>query len=328
MLVHRRIPRRPVTPLDHGLTGPVAAIGIFDGVHRGHQAILRKAAVAITFHPHPLKVLHPEIAPPLLMPLPQRLEAIAECGIRAGWVIPFTRSFSRWSPERFVRELLVRRLGVRKVVVGYNFRFGAGRHGSVQTLERLGKRYGFSVEAVAPVRFRREKVSSGKLREWIRQGKLDRARRLMGGPAVVTGRVARGSGRGRKLGFATANLKVESGVLPPVGVYAVRASVLRKGARHFLPGTCFTGMANLGFRPTFEKTVKGHPSPSTLHPLLEVHLFGLSRPLYRKRLEVEFIRRLRGERRFASLEALARQIRRDAVRANGVLALQSVRGMV
>jgi len=300
MLIHRRVPRRPVTP-----AAPVAAIGIFDGVHRGHQAILREAAVAITFYPHPLKVLRPEIAPPLLMPLSQRLEAISGCGIRAVWVIPFTRSFSRWSPERFVRDLLVRRLRVRKVVVGSNFRFGTGRRGSVQTLKQLGKRYGFEVHAVAPVRFRGERVSSGKLREWIRQGELGLARRLMGGPAIVVGRVTRGSGRGRKMGFATANLRVESGLLPPVGVYAVRAKV---GGRRY------PGMANLGFRPTF--------SARAASPILEVHLFGFHRSLYGNSLEVEFIRRLRGEQRFASPAALTAQIRRDAARARGVLALQ------
>ena len=303
MLVLRRLPHRAVTP-----PAPSAAIGIFDGVHRGHRAILRNASTAITFDPHPLKVLRPAIAPPMLMPLHHRLEAISQCGIRTVWVIPFTRSFSRWSPERFVRDLLVRCLGVRKVVVGRNFRFGAGRRGSVQTLKRLGRCYGFEVHAVAPVRFQGERVSSGKLREWIRQGKLGRARRLLGGPAIVTGRVTRGSGRGRKLGFATANVKVESGLLPPVGVYAVRAAV---------GGRWHRGMANIGFRPTF--------SPSAASPLLEVHLFGLSRPLYRKSLEVEFVRRLREERRFASPEALARQLAIDARHAKWYTALQAIK---
>ena len=309
MLVHRRIPRRPLRP-----PAAAAAIGIFDGVHRGHQAILRKtvrlarkrrgSAITITFDPHPLSVLRPAAAPPLLMPLDRRLEAFSRCGIRAALVVPFTRSFSRWSPERFVQQVLVRGLRVREVVVGYNFRFGHRRRGTVKTLEQLGSRYGFRVHAVAPVRSGGVRVSSGKLREWIQQGKLDRACRLMAGPPTVVGRVVPGAGRGRGLGFATANLRVESGVLPPVGVYAVRARV---------GGRSYRGMANLGFRPTFRREAR---------PLLEVHLFGRLPSLYRRTLEVEFVRRLRGERRFASPGALARQLRRDAARAKGVLALQ------
>ena len=295
MVVHRRIPRFPLKGLP-----ACAALGIFDGVHPGHRAILRKAVsvakargstpTAVTFHPHPLRVLRPRFAPPLLMPLEKRLQAISACGIRLALVIPFTRSFSRWSPERFAKELLVKRLRVRDVVVGANFRFGAGRRGSVSTLQRLGARHGFKVHVIAPVRLKGERVSSSRLREWIRQGRISLARRLMKASVTVTGRVVRGAGRGRKLGFATANLKVESGVLPPAGVYAVRG-----------------GMANIGFRPTFPGRA--------VSPLLEVHLFGRKGSLYGRRLEVEFLRRLRGERRFSSPGALSRQLSVDARRA-------------
>ncbi|MDO8730577.1 MAG: riboflavin biosynthesis protein RibF [Candidatus Omnitrophota bacterium] len=300
MVVLRRLPRRPLK-----LGSPAVALGIFDGVHRGHQAILKKASVAVTFHPHPLSVLHPAAAPELLMPLERRLEAFSQVGIKTALVVPFTRSFSQWSPERFVEEILVRRLKVREVVVGFNFRFGHGRRGTVKTLERLGRRHSFRVHAVAPVLSGGVRVSSGKLREWIRQGKLQKVRRLMKGPAIVAGKVVRGAGRGKGLGFATANLRVESGILPPVGVYAVRVWI-NKSTGYKVPGTPCFGMANLGFRPTFRREAK---------PLLEVHLFGLSHPLYRKRLEVEFIRRLRAERRFSSPQALARQLVVDARRA-------------
>ncbi len=306
MVVLRRLPRFPLR-----IPAPVAAIGVFDGVHRGHRAILRKAAalarkrrgtaMAVTFHPHPLSVLRPAAAPPLLMSLERRLDSIARCGIQFTLVVPFTRSFSRWSPERFTRGLLAGRLGVSDVVVGANFRFGRGRIGTVGTLQRLGRRHGFRVHAVAPVRSGKVRVSSGRLRDWIRLGKLDRARRGMGGPVTVVGRVVRGSGRGRELGFPTANLKVESGLLPLVGVYAVRAR---------LDGRRLAGMANLGFRPTFKRRNMGKASP-----LLEVHLFGVRRPLYGRGVEVEFVRRLRGERRFSSPAALARQILLDARRA-------------
>ena len=307
MVVRRRIPRLPLK-----LPSAVAAIGIFDGVHRGHRAILGKAsalarrrggtAMAVTFHPHPLSVLHPAAAPALLFSLDRRLESIARCGIRFTLVVPFTRSFSRWSPECFVKDLLVGRLRVSGVVVGANFRFGKGREGTVKTLERLGRKYGFRVHTVAPVRSGGARVSSGRLRDWIRLGKLDRVRREMGVPAAVTGRVIRGTGRGRELGFPTANLKVESGLLPPVGVYAVRARLA--GRRRW------AGMANLGFRPTFKRRNLGKAKP-----LLEVHLLGVRRPLYGRPMEVEFLRRLRSERRFSSPVELARQISLDARRA-------------
>lgn len=240
------------------------------------------------------------------MPLERRLEAFSRCGIQMTLAVPFTRSFSRWSPERFVEEVLVRRLKVREVVVGTNFRFGHGRRGTVKTLEQLGRRNGFRVHAVPPIRSGGARVSSGKLREWIRQGKLRQARRLMEGPAIVTGPVVRGVGRGRGLGFATANLRVESGVLPPVGVYAVRV---------WTGGRRYAGMANLGFRPTFPSLTRPFAHSPTRASLLEVHLFGLSSPLYGKHLEVEFLHRLRAERRFRSPRALARQLGIDARRA-------------
>lgn len=252
------------------------------------------------------------------MPLERRLEAFSRCGIKTALVVPFTRSFSLWSPERFVEEILVRRLKVREVVVGFNFRFGHGRRGTVKTLERLGRRNGFRVHAVAPVRSGGARVSSEKLREWIRQGKLQKVRRLMKGPAIVAGKVVRGAGRGRGLGFATANLRVESGALPPVGVYAVRVHILNRydvPNRPSVRRTVYAGMANLGHRPTFPSPTRPLAHSLTQFPILEVHLFGLSRPLYRKRLEVEFVRRLRAERRFSSPQALARQLVVDARRA-------------
>ena len=296
---------------------PVAAIGIFDGVHLGHQAILKKAVArarvlrgtpaAVTFHPHPVAVLDPPQVLPLLLSLEQRLERFTAVGIRTTVVVPFTRSFSRWSPERFVRDLLVGRLKVREIVIGRDFRFGAGRKGNVETLRRLGQRYGFKVHAVAPIRQGRQRISSGVLRRLIASGRLRQAQKSLGWPVTLVGRVVHGAHRGRSLGFPTANLKVEAGVLPPPGVYAVRT---RLGNR------VFDGMANFGFRPTFIK----HPGAT---PLLEVHLFGLTRhfgALYGRRLEVELYQRIRPERQFPSGEALARQLARDALRAQAILA--------
>ena len=306
MFVLHQIPSRPVR-----WRRPVVAIGIFDGVHRGHQTILRRAAAraaalgatpaAITFYPHPLAVLAPGKLPPLLLSLEQRLRSFSECGIRSCLVIPFTRSFSRWKPDRFVRQLLVERLRVREVVVGHDFGFGAGRAGDVETLKALGRRWGFRVRIVGPVVRGGGRISSHRIREMIRAGRLSVAARRLGKPPTVVGRVVRGSGRGRRIGFPTANLRLEAGLLPPVGVYAVSVRV-GPGSRPR------GGMANVGLRPTFTRS----PARS---PLLEVHLFGFRGSLYGRRLEVGFLRRLRPERRFASATALARQLRKDAARA-------------
>lgn len=300
----------------------VAALGVFDGVHRGHRKILAQAvararrlrgrATAVTFDPHPLKILRPNVAPPMLLSVKDRLAAFAGFGIRSARVIPFTRSFSRWSPERFVREILVRSLRVREVVVGHDFRFGADRAGTPETLRELGKRYGFRTWVAAPVRIGGERVSSRRIREQILAGDLRRAARFLGRFPSVTGRVVRGSGRGARIGFSTANLRVESGLLPPVGVYVVSAE---------LGGKTAGGMANLGFRPTFGRA-------SQRLPLLEVHLFGVRRSLVDRRLRVDFLQRLRAERRFASPAALGRQLERDARRARRVFALQARRRVV
>ena len=314
MVILHGIPRRPLN-----LRAPVAAIGIFDGVHLGHQVILRKAVarakayqgapVAVTFDPHPCTVLHPQVVPPLILSLEQRLRWFAQCGIQAAVVIPFTRSFSRWSPERFVKGFLVDRLQVQEVVVGHDFCFGLNRSGTVETLRQLAARYRFNVRVVQPVIRNGERVSSRRIRELIRQGDLVRVQRMLGRPAGVVGKVIHGAGRGGKLGFPTANLKLEAGVLPPVGVYAVRAAV---------GGRSHAGMANVGFRPTFRgQTPQEHLS--TREPLLEVHLFGQRRSLHGKRLEVEFYKRLRTERRFRSPQALVRQLARDATRAKRFL---------
>ncbi len=340
----------------------MAAIGIFDGVHRGHQAILRKAAAraraiggtpaAVTFYPHPLTVLHPRLVPPLLLSLDQRLEGFQACGIRAALVIPFNRSFSRWSPDQFVRQLLAQKLRVREVVVGHDFGFGTGRSGSTETLKALGRQFGFRVHIVLPVKAGPERIASHRIRRAIRAGQLEKAARLLGKPVTVAGRVIRGARRGRGLGFPTANLRVEAGVLPPVGVYAVRVKMssspsvppfggtaegrLPRGSdsRWSLPSTpieglpssiieggndLLLGMANLGFRPTFRPPFSRVSPVSPVSPLLEIHLFGVNRPLYRRRLEVAFLRRLRPERRFPSPEALRLQLQRDALLARSLL---------
>jgi len=280
----------------------------------------------ITFYPHPLTVLAPQYVPKMLLSVDQRLEYFASCGIRLALVIPFTRSFSRWSPETFVRRVLVKRLRVREVVVGHDFGFGAGRAGSVETLKAFGKKFGFRVHIAPPFRLNGQRIASHRIRAMIQKGRLEQAARFLGRPVMVVGRVVRGEGRGEKIGFPTANIKeVEAGVLPPLGVYAVVARVDGKGRS-------YRGMANLGFRPTFKQKKKrgrfiwGQSSQKEVSrneasPVLEVNLFSLKQALYGRRLEVAFLKRLRPERRFSSPQALARQLARDARRARYYAAL-------
>lgn len=303
-----------------GWKRPVAAIGIFDGVHRGHQAILSRAVrraraiggtpVALTFFPHPLAVLRPSLCPEPLYSLEERLKQFEALGIRGVWVLSFTRAFSRIPPDRFVREFLVGRLGVREVVIGHDFGFGRGRAGTVPLLRALGRQHGFSVHRVGPVRSGGRRIASAGLRRLLRAGRVREAARWLGRPYRVTGTVVRGAGRGRKLTVPTANLPKVCGLLPAPGVYAVRSG---------LSGRLQGGMANIGFQPTF------HRSAARRRPLLEVHLFGPQPRLTGARLSVAFLERLRPERRFPSAAALKGQMVRDARRAGRILGLQGGR---
>jgi riboflavin kinase/FMN adenylyltransferase len=292
-------------------TTPVVTLGNFDGVHRGHQQILRRlvavaravrgAAVVLTFHPHPVAVLTPARAPRLITDWRARIERIAALGVDAIIVQHFTRRFSEVTAEDFVHRFLVDGLGVHTVVVGHRVSFGHNRVGRAETLRQLGATYGFGVEVIGPVEVDGMLVSSSAVRRAIASGELDRARALLGRAPSVCGRVIHGHHRGKGLGFPTANLRIAGLVLPPDGVYAVRALV--QGRRH-------QGVANLGFNPTFQDHERA----------LEVHLFDFEAPLYGQRLEVDFVERLRGEARFPNAQALAEQIARDVAAARQALA--------
>jgi riboflavin kinase/FMN adenylyltransferase len=290
---------------------PVLTLGNFDGVHCGHQEILRRLiararavrgqAVVLTFHPHPTTVLAPSRAPRLITDWRTRIERIAATGVDGIIVQRFTRAFSEVSAEDFVRRLLVGGLGIRAVVVGHRVSFGHGRHGGADTLRQLGAQCGFDVEVVGPVEVGGIAVSSSAVRRAIAAGELDRARVLLGATPCVAGRVVHGRHRGKGLGFPTANLRLAGLVLPPDGVHAVRVRLRDRK---------LVGVANLGFNPTFQEHEHG----------LEVHLFDFDEDIYGQRLEVEFVRRLRDEINFASLQALTEQIARDAAAARQVLA--------
>ena len=290
----------------------VLTLGNFDGVHRGHQEIIATAVrlaaekgaqpAVLTFEPHPIAVLAPDKAPPIIQSLHDRLETIRDHGIATVVLQRFTREFAAMDPEAFVRDFLLRHIELAHVIVGYNVNFGRDRAGTSETLRTLGARLGFGVDVVGPVVADGEEVSSTRLRDAIRQGDMPRVRRLLGRPYAFRGRVVTGDRRGRTLGFPTANLHLKPSLLiPPDGVYAVLADV---------DGTERRGVLNVGIRPTFGGRRR----------TIEAHLLDFDGDLYRRWLVVRVVERLRGEATFAGPDALRAAIADDIARARGVLA--------
>lgn len=294
-------------------TRAVVTVGVFDGVHLAHQRLLRATvrlarrmkgtSVAVTFDPDPQRVVDPAHAQPSLMPLEARVAALRSLGMQWTWIIPFTKRFSRMTAEQFVRRILIRRLRAAAVIVGETFAFGRNRQGDMGILQAIGSSCGMRVLPLTEVRRGGVPVSSSRIRRLIRDGALAQARHLLGRPPELYGVVVRGTGRGRRLGFRTANLRLTSHVLPPQGVYAV--CVHRRDHRRVRPG-----VMNLGIRPTFG------PGPM----VCEVHLLGFSGTLLGQAVFVSVLARLRGERCFSSGDALRRQVRRDIARARTIFA--------
>ncbi len=290
----------------------IVTIGSFDGVHRGHRAVLeeiaRRAAasggrsVVVTFEPHPLEVVNPAAAPPLLTPGEEKRAALAATGVGHVELLPFTHELALLTPERFVREVLERRFDLGELVIGYDHGFGRGRAGDVELLRRIGEEDGFRVDVVPAVMMDGRPVSSTLIRRAVAGGDLDTARRGLGRWYSVTGPVVRGAGRGRGLGVPTVNLAPPPArkLLPPDGVYAGFVA---------WPGGRRGAMANLGPRPTFGEAARA----------LEAHLFEFDGDLAGEAVTVEFVRRLRDVQRFASPEALREQLARD--RADALRAL-------
>jgi riboflavin kinase / FMN adenylyltransferase len=284
--------------------GTVVTVGTFDGVHRGHWTVLReireraratdRRSVLVTFHPHPLRIVRPEHAPPLLTTPTEKKEVLAESGLDYAVFISFTEALSRYAPRRFVEEILVERLHVEELVIGYDHGFGRDRSGNADTLRDIGQELGFAVDVVPPVQADGGAVSSTRIREAVAAGRMDEARVCLGRPYSVRGVVIRGDGRGRQLGFPTANLRVGDGgkLIPPPGIYAVRG-ILRRGT--------FTGALHLGPRPTFE----GSP------PSIELHLLDFEGDLYGEEVRVDFVEYLREVLPFDSASALVDQMKED-----------------
>ncbi len=282
---------------------PVLALGNFDGLHRGHMKIIdrvrRRAGerggtpAAMTFEPHPPRVLRPDKAPPLLMTREQKIEALARSGMDGVAVIRFTRELSEWDPEAFVRTVLVEWLRVAEVWVGANFLFGHNRAGTFTVLRSLGARYGFRAEKIDPVRYKEFVVSSTRVRRLVGEGRVDEAGALLGHHYFIDGTVTRGAGRGRGLGFPTANIATANELVPPSGVYATAATVA---------GILHPSITNIGMRPTFGDVDR---------PVIETHIFDLDRDLYDSPVRVSFVQRLRDECPFPDVDALRSQIEAD-----------------
>jgi len=315
------------------LTRGALAIGNFDGVHLGHRGLFDAAKVsarelsgpvcALTFEPHPARVLAPQYAPPLISSGSRKRELLAGAGVEELVVQPFDRAFASTEPERFV-ELLAA-TGAGEIVVGHDFTYGRERAGTVDTLRADLQQRGMRLQVVAPIAVNGLVVSSTKIREFTLEGRVEAAAQLLGRPFDLEGDVVRGAGRGRKLGWPTANIRTDAELLPAVGVYAVRARLIEvpsstTAATYGPPrlGPPIPGAANLGLNPTFRDDAHAGSGREPL--LLEVHLFDIDQDLYGRMLRVEFVHRLRDERRFPNVEALKAQIARDVATARGLLA--------
>jgi len=292
-------------------THPVLALGNFDGVHRGHQKILDRlrrvalergaTSVVMTFDPHPPRVVRPDKAPLLLMTKEQKLDAIAAAGIQGAAVLRFTPEISRWDPEMFVTTILVDWLQVSEVWVGANFLFGHDRAGNFSLLRTLGARYGFKAEKIDPIRYKDFVVSSTRVRRLVAEGRVDEAGALLGHQYYLDGTVGRGDGRGKTIGFPTANLCTDNELLPPFGVYATTTTMA--------DGVVRPSVTNVGVRPTVDAS--GRVS-------VETHIFNFDKDLYDGAIRVGFVQRLRDERKFESLTALRTQIAADCDRARAL----------
>ena len=297
------------------LPGPVAlAIGVFDGLHLGHQAVVQAAmdytekhggtAAMLTFNPHPMSVLRPEQAPRMLCSLQHKMVLMKRFGLGAALVLPFTRETALTPADEFVRSLVAACQPLGFISVGYEWTFGKGREGNVHRLMELGQEHGFGVYGVPVVKLEGEVVSSTLIREAVNQGDIARANRLFGREYAAMGVVVEGRRLGRTIGFPTANVDVGEIQMPPNGVYAVRV------LGHRFPAPGWPGVANLGLRPTVEQN-----GPRSL----EVHLLDFAGDLYGQELEVIFVKKLRDEQKFPGLEELKAQIAQDAFEARAML---------
>jgi len=280
------------------------AIGVFDGLHLGHQRVISQArddaraaggaSVVLTFDPHPVRVLRPDHAPLLLTSTAHKLRLIAGLGVDAALVLPFDKPFSELTADAFLNLLVQKTDRLREVCVGTRFHFGHNRTGNVRLIEQFAPSHNFIAKEITSVMLGDEIISSTAVRQHVQAGNLDRAAAMLGRPFSILGTVVPGDALGRQLGFPTANLNPHNEVFPPDGVYVTRVLV---------GGQPFTGVINLGRRPTFEG--RSHKR------VLEVHILDFNRDIYGQEIEVVFLKKLRGEQKFANVEELKKQIAND-----------------
>ncbi len=298
----------------------VLTLGVFDGLHLGHQKIMRTVVeratavgahpTAITFDPHPRAVLHPESAPPLLQTLDQRLANFEVLGIEQAIVIRFNRDFASNPAEDFLRNIVLDRLQAREVYLGKGFAFGRDRGGNIDLLRKMSSELGFVADEVDEVTLRGQRISSSKIRGLLAEGRVNLARRMLGRPYGVEGVIIRGNRRGHTIGFPTANLRPHNRVVPKFGVYATATLV---------DGTWRRSITNIGVRPTFETEAE---------PSIETYIFDFDGDLYGDVLRVRFLHRLRDERKFSGVEELKAQIEKDSRHALNYFRHEGVRNML
>lgn len=306
---------RDIDELRSPIKNAVVTIGNFDGIHLGHREIFRRVvsrsrqtggtSVVYTFVPHPLKILAPDRAPALINTYAEKELLIEASCIDVLICAPFTRELADLPAHRFVRELLVDKVGVTHLVVGYDYLFGKGRSGDIHLLRRMGEYLGFSVEVLEPIATGGEIYSSTRVREMIRQGSVAEVVQVLGRHYTFEGRVVHGFGRGSQLGFPTANLKTDKELMPPAGVYAVK---VKRGDR------LYDGVMNLGQNPTFGAA--GY--------FIEAHILDFSGDLYGNDLRVYFVERLREEKRFDGPQALREAIQEDIRKARQILSASKI----
>lgn len=284
-------------------SGCVATVGSFDGVHTGHQSVLRQVkehaealhlpSVVLTFEPQPREYFQPSAAPARLSTFREKFRLLASQGIDNLICLRFQESLAKVSAKEFVRKLFIDAMAIKRIIIGDDFRFGKNREGDIETLREMGKQAEFEVLTIEPFLFKGERVSSSSIREALKQYDFKLAETLLGRPYSISGRVGHGDKRGRQLGFPTANIELNRVTAPLLGVYVVYI----RG----LDNKVYEGVANIGTRPVF----------GGKKLLLEIHLLDFSKDIYGKQISVEFVRRLRGEHRFASVDELKRQIDQD-----------------
>jgi len=298
----------------------VLTLGVFDGLHLGHQRIMQTVvdramaakahATAITFDPHPRAVLHPHSAPPLLQTLDQRLANFEVLGIEQAIVIPFDKNFASNPAEGFLRDIIHDRLHAKEVYLGKGFAFGKGRGGNIELLRRMSEELGFFADEVSEVCLRDRRISSSRIRELLSEGRVNLARRMLGRPYGVEGVIVRGNRRGHTIGFPTANLKPHNRVVPKKGVYATATLV---------EGTWRRSITNIGVRPTFDDGSEVS---------IETYIFDFDGDLYGDVLRVRFLHRIRDEQKFGGIEELKAQIQKDTGHALNYFHHEGVRNML